>query len=62
MKKRLGSLLLLALASAPVMAKNILDKLTAAQGFETSLFANNVENASQIAVSKKALCMFALVK
>lgn len=55
MKKLLGSLLLLGLTSAPVMAKNILDKLTVAPGFEISLFANDVENARQIAVSKKGI-------
>ena len=57
MKKILTSLLSLSLLSAPVMAKDILDKLTVADGFNVSLFADDVENARQIAVSKKALCM-----
>lgn len=53
MKKILTSLLSLSLLSAPVMAKDILDKLTVADGFNVSLFADDVENARQIAVSKK---------
>ena len=55
MNKLLASVLLLCLTSAPVMAKNILDKLTVAPGFELSLFADDVENARQIAVSKKGI-------
>lgn len=62
MNKLLGSLLLLGMTSVPAMAKNILDKLTVAPGFEVSLFADDVENARQIAVSKKVLCTQALVK
>jgi len=55
MNKILGSLLLLGLTTAPAMAKDILDKLTVAPGFEVSLFADDVENARQIAVSKKGI-------
>ncbi|MEL0641444.1 PQQ-dependent sugar dehydrogenase [Pseudoalteromonas aliena] len=55
MNKLLGSLLLLGMTSVPAMAKNILDKLTVAPGFEVSLFADDVENARQIAVSKKGI-------
>ncbi|HBW97611.1 MAG TPA: sorbosone dehydrogenase, partial [Pseudoalteromonas sp.] len=42
MNKILGSLLLLGLTTAPAMAKDILDKLTVAPGFEVSLFADDV--------------------
>ena len=55
MNKLLASVLLLSLISAPAMAKNILDKLSVAPGFELSLFADDVENARQIAVSKKGI-------
>ena len=55
MKKLLTSLLSLSLLSAPVMAKDILDKLTVADGFSISLFADDVENARQIAVSKRGI-------
>ncbi|TMN94650.1 sorbosone dehydrogenase, partial [Pseudoalteromonas sp. S409] len=37
------------------MAKNILDKLTVAPGFYLIIFADDVENARQIAVSKKGI-------
>ena len=47
--------LLLGLTSNTVMAKNILDKLTVAPGFELSLFASDVENARQVVVSKKGI-------
>ncbi|WP_372761010.1 sorbosone dehydrogenase family protein [Pseudoalteromonas sp.] len=47
--------LLLGVTCNPVMAKNILDKLTVAPQFEVSLFASDVENARQIAVSKKGI-------
>jgi hypothetical protein len=55
MNKILGSLLLLGLTTSPAMAKDILDKLTVAPGFEVSLFADDVENARQIAVSNKGI-------
>lgn len=55
MNKLLGSLLLLGLTTAPAIAKNILDELTVAPGFEISLFADDVENARQLAVSKKGI-------
>ena len=55
MNKLFSTLLLLGLISSPVMAKNILDKLTAAPGFEISLFADDVENARQIAVSSRGI-------
>ena len=55
MNKLLASVLLLSLISAPAMAKNILDKLSVEPGFELSLFADDVENARQIAVSKKGI-------
>lgn len=41
--------------SVPAMAKNILDKLTVAEGFNLSLFADNVDNARAIAVSEKGI-------
>ena len=55
MNKLLTSLLSLSLLSAPAMAKDILDKLTVADGFSISLFADDVENARQIAVSKRGI-------
>jgi len=55
MKKLLTSFLSLSLLSAPAMAEDILDKLTVAEGFKVSLFADDVENARQIAVSKKGI-------
>ena len=55
MKKILTSILSLSLLSAPVMAKDILDKLTVTDGFSISLFADDVENARQIAVSKRGI-------
>lgn len=41
--------------STPAIAKNILDKLTVAEGFNVSLFADDVENAREIAVSDKGI-------
>lgn len=55
MKRLFSTLLLVGFMSSPVMAKNILDKLTAAPGFEISLFADDVENARQIAVSSRGI-------
>ena len=43
------------LVISAVMAKDILDKLTVADGFAISLFADDVENARQIAVSKEGI-------
>lgn len=55
MIKLLIPLLVFGLLSTPVLAKDILNKLTVSDGFEVSLFANDVENARQIAVSKKGI-------
>lgn len=55
MIKLLNALLVLGLVSSPVLAKDILNKLTVRDGFQVSLFANDVENARQIAVSKKGI-------
>ncbi|MGO3299492.1 MAG: PQQ-dependent sugar dehydrogenase [Pseudoalteromonas sp.] len=55
MIKLLSSFLMLGLISTPVVAKDILSKLTVSDGFQVSLFAKNVENARQIAVSKKGI-------
>ncbi|QYJ80490.1 PQQ-dependent sugar dehydrogenase [Shewanella acanthi] len=52
----------LGLFSAPTMAKNILDKLTVAEGFEVSLFADDVENARQLAVSDSGIVFAGSIK
>jgi glucose/arabinose dehydrogenase len=54
MNKLLGIWLLFFISSS-VYADDITDKLVAPEGFTVSLFANNVENARQIAVSKKGI-------
>ncbi|MCG9696682.1 PQQ-dependent sugar dehydrogenase [Shewanella sp. Isolate11] len=43
--------LTITILSAPVMAKDILDKLTVADGYNVSLFADDVENARELAIS-----------
>ncbi len=55
MNKLLTLIISLGLLSTPVGAANILTELSVAQGFEVSIFADDVENARQIAVSKKGI-------
>lgn len=55
MNKILVSILTFGLLSAPAYAANILKELSVVDGFKLSVFADNVENARQIAVSKKGI-------
>ncbi|MDN3379214.1 MULTISPECIES: PQQ-dependent sugar dehydrogenase [unclassified Pseudoalteromonas] len=55
MNKLLTLIISLGLLSTPAGAANILKELSVAQGFEVSIFADDVENARQIAVSKKGI-------
>ncbi|WP_404341011.1 PQQ-dependent sugar dehydrogenase [Pseudoalteromonas mariniglutinosa] len=55
MTKLLLFLLTLNMLATPVMAHDILEKLTVADGFTISLFATDVENARQLAVSKRGI-------
>ncbi|MFY8326541.1 PQQ-dependent sugar dehydrogenase [Pseudoalteromonas sp. ZZD1] len=55
MNKLLTLIISLGLLSTPAGAANILKELSVAQGFEVSVFADDVENARQIAVSKKGI-------
>ncbi|MCE9678451.1 PQQ-dependent sugar dehydrogenase [Shewanella sp. AS1] len=55
MNKLICSLLVLGAVSTQAQAKDILDKLTVAEGFKVSLFSDDVENAREIAVSDKGM-------
>ncbi len=57
-----SALFALAFACVPVMAKDILDKLTVAEGFHVSLFADDVENARQLAVSDNGIVYAGSIK
>ncbi|MCQ8878120.1 PQQ-dependent sugar dehydrogenase [Pseudoalteromonas shioyasakiensis] len=55
MNKLLVSILTLGLLSTPAFANEILKQLSVVEGFKVSVFADNVENARQLAVSKKGI-------
>ena len=55
MNKLLVSLLTLGLLSPSLAAKEILKELSVPNGFTVSIFASDVENARQLAVSKKGI-------
>ena len=57
MKKILTSLLSLSLLSAPVMAKDILDKLTVADGFTIACLLMTLKMRVRLPCQKEALCM-----
>ena len=55
MNKLLISLLAVGLLSTPLAAKEIIQELSVADGFSINIFASDVENARQLAVSKKGI-------
>ncbi|MGO2131097.1 MAG: sorbosone dehydrogenase family protein, partial [Pseudoalteromonas prydzensis] len=55
MNKLLISLLAVGLLSTPLAATEIIQELSVPAGFTINIFASDVENARQLAVSKKGI-------